>query len=117
MRVGLSTLTFDLDGHVEIDAMESSDVDSIERRITRVKTLDGGVSVRDGGYADGDRTVAISWLIRDAKQFDAVQYLVKHYSQLRLSMRSGCYLCAPRRLSRSGTEGRLDILLIERQSI
>ena len=116
MRVGLSSLTFDLDGHVEIDALESSDVDSIERRVTRVKTLDGGVSLRDGGFSHGDRTVVLSWRIHDASHFEAVQYLVQNYAQLRLSMRSGCYLCAPRRLSRDGTEGRLDLLLIERQS-
>jgi hypothetical protein len=116
MRVAISSVTFDLDGHVALDALDSSDVDSMERRVNRVKTLDGGVAVSDGGFAHGDRTLTVLWRVQSAAQFAAVQYLVETYAQLHVSLRSGCYLCAVRRLARSADEGRLEIMILGKVS-
>jgi hypothetical protein len=111
--VGLSSPTFDLNGNVSINALGSSDVDTIDRRVNRVKTLDGGVVVNDGGFSHGDRTVRIAWKVTNAAQFSALQYLVQTYSQLRLSLRDGVYLCAPYSLSQTEGEGQLELWLIE----
>lgn len=116
MQISLSSPIFDLDGHVNIDAMEFSDVDAIERRVSRVRTLDGGVAYSDGGFAHGDRTARIEWRIRSQEQWDSVHVLMQNYSQLYVSMRDGCYLCAPSRLSRSGHNGRLELMLLEKVS-
>ena len=112
MRVSLSTPTFDLDGYVILDVLPSSDVDSLERRVSRVRTLDGGVAYDDAGFAHGDRTLNVSWRIRDAAQYEAVRRLVREYSELHVSLSDGCYACSPSRVSRSGTEGRIDLMVL-----
>lgn len=113
MIVGLSSSTYDLNGSVRINALASSDFDTMERRVSRVKTLDGGVVINDGGFAHGDRTITIAWKISSAAEYDAVKYLVETYAQLRVSLRDGVYLCAPYRLSQSAGDGALELLLIE----
>lgn len=116
MRISIAAPLFDLDGHITIDALESSDVDAIERRVSRVRTLDGTVAYSDGGFAHGDRTVSVLWRVRSVEQWDAVSRIMQDYSQIHVSMRDGCYLCAPSRLSRRGDEGRLELMLLEKRS-
>lgn len=111
--VSLSSLTYDLNGSVSLDVLPTSDTESMERRVNRVKTLDGGVVVNDGGFAHGDRTVTLAWKLQSAAEFDAVSYLVQTYNQLRVSLRDGVYLCAPYRLSQSAGEGQLELLLTD----
>jgi hypothetical protein len=116
MLIALSTLTFDLDGYVLIDAMPSSEVDSIERRVSRIKTLDGGVAFSDAGFAHGDRTLRVRWKIRSAAQWESVQRLVQDYGEVQVAQSDGCYVCAPARLSRSGDEGTIELMVLRKAS-
>ncbi len=60
MQVTLSTTTFDLDGHITIDALPAStDLGEVRRRMNRVATLDGGAAFNDAGYSEADRTIRL----------------------------------------------------------
>lgn len=55
--VTFSSKVFDLDGSVSVQEIDGGlgQRGSI-RRVSRTKTLDGGVALDDAGYAEGDRT-------------------------------------------------------------
>ena len=59
--IGLASYSYDADGDIMIVPLhEDTDIRSAERRLSRVKTLDGGVVITDGGRAAGDRTFSIA---------------------------------------------------------
>ena len=45
----LSTPTYDLSGYVELQVLEDATFIETSRRVNRVKTLDGGAVINDGG--------------------------------------------------------------------
>ena len=61
MLVTLSSITFDIYGHVEINTLSDTTDGPTSRRVNRVKTLDGGVAINDRGYAEGDRILTLAW--------------------------------------------------------
>lgn len=59
--IGLASYTYDADGDIIIAPLyEDTDIRSSDRRLSRTKTLDGGVVITDGGRAAGDRTFSIA---------------------------------------------------------
>ena len=60
-QIGLASYSYDADGDIMIVPLhEDTDIRSAERRLSRVKTLDGGVVITDGGRTAGDRTFSIA---------------------------------------------------------
>jgi hypothetical protein len=59
-KIGISSAVYLEDGAVIITPLPDSDLRALSRRISRVKTLDGGVVVTDSGYAHGDRDFIIN---------------------------------------------------------
>jgi nucleoside-diphosphate-sugar epimerase len=59
-KIGISSAVYLEDGAVIITPRPDSDLRALSRRISRVKTLDGGVVVTDSGYAHGDRDFIIN---------------------------------------------------------
>ena len=115
IRCSLSALTYDVLGAVDIDATGESRWGRAERRVNRVRTLDGGYALNDGGFADSDRDMQITFSARDPDLVTRVQYLVRYHGQLYLSEPRGYWLVAPRGLE-VDTKGRakLDLLVLER---
>lgn len=59
--IGLASYSYDADGDIMIAPLyEDTDIRDAERRLSRVKTLDGGVVITDGGRTAGDRTFSIA---------------------------------------------------------
>lgn len=110
--IALATPTFDIDGHIVLHELPATDLGETRRRVNRQKTLDGGVVVNDSGYAVGDRTIEVRWRIRSEAEYRAVQRLVQLYPRLMASTRDGCFEVAPERLSQSGREGDLTLLVV-----
>ena len=110
--IALSTSIFDLDGHVVLRELPSTDMGETRRRVNRQKTLDGGVVVNDSGYAPGDRTIEVRWRIRNDAEYGLVERLVQSYPRLLASTRSGVYTVAPERVKRDGMEGELTLLVV-----
>lgn len=115
MLNALSAQVFDLDGHIMIDIVSVPDRD-VKRRVNRALTLDGGVSVTDGGYADGDLTFELEWKT-DAEVDTLVRRLLQLYSRITLSTRDGVFDTAVEtyRIGSSGTS-TLRCLAIRRLS-
>ena len=60
-QIGLASYTYDADGDILIAPLyDETEIRETERRLSRVKTLDGGVVITDGGRAAGDRTFSIA---------------------------------------------------------
>lgn len=59
-KISIASQEYLADGHITIDPLPDTDTRTADRRVSRVKTLDGGVVITDSGFADGDRTLKIS---------------------------------------------------------
>ena len=115
-RVVLSTLEFDPQAPVELQVLPDSDLGSLQRRVNRVATLDGGAVFNDFGLSHADRTITLVFQPVDAAQAESVQRLLRIYPKLTVSLPDGLYLAAPETLQRSADEMRLTLLLSSKLS-
>ncbi len=88
MFIGLSTTTYDLQGDLILDAdLENSDIVNLSRRVSKQALLDGGVSVNDFGFSEGDRKVVLAFRDLDEETSVNMERIFKLYSKLALSAR------------------------------
>jgi hypothetical protein len=113
MRAILSTLTYDVLGTVELALLATTRWGRSERRVNRVRTLDGGYALNDGGHADCDRDIQLRWR-PDADLDTRVDYLMRYYGELYLSSPYGFWRVAPRHLEIDRAEARMDLYVLER---
>ena len=117
MQVTLSTSTFDLDGHVTIDASAAStDLGELRRRMNRVQTLDGGAAFNDAGFSEADRTIRLQWTPQNAASEAQIARLVRLYQRLRVSCSEGVFLAAPESYKSSQNVSTLSLLVAEKLS-
>ncbi len=117
MLATISSTTFDPSGYIELDADPASVLGGERRRrANRIATLDGGVAINDFGYADGDRTIDLTWQPRAAAVEDNVQRLLALYPRLQVSVRSGVFLAAPETFTPGTDSSRLRLLVISKLS-
>lgn len=114
MLITLATTVFDLDGYIDIVAPEDTTDGETRRRVNRTGTLDGGVSVVDGGYVDGDRTLEYTWKTESRAHNDAIDRLVRLYTRINASTPDGVYLVAPDTFKPGADESYLKLLVIEK---
>ena len=112
--ISISAPIYDPTGAINLHEIPGSDTRNVGRRVNRVKTLDGGVVVNDGGFAHGDRDLRVRWRPKSEAEYQSVQRLVRLYPQLIVSTREGVFRCAPNTLTNQGTEATLALLVIER---
>jgi hypothetical protein len=117
MRADLSTLTFDLAGHVALDVLPDTERGDVARRVNRVATLDGGAVVNDFGHSYADRTITLRWRPVDEIQVRAVERLVLLYGRLRLANADGVFLVVPERMVRGNDAHELTLLVLERLDV
>jgi len=116
MLACLSTLTFDLDGFVELEVSDRMTSGDTRRRVNRIATLDGGVAVNDFGFTDADRTIDVVWQPKTVALERAVDRLVQLYDRIRVATRSGVFLAAPEAYTPGAAESRLRLLVISKLS-
>ena len=88
--ISLTTLNADTNGVIMIDDYNSN-FGSLDSRISRQATLDGGVVITHSGVIHGDRTFDISADI-DSDQKTILEYLHGNNTILRLSCLTGLIL-------------------------
>lgn len=94
MKLLLDAITFDLNGSVELDALESSSFSTLGRRTNKVATLDGGVAINDFGFTHADRDFQI--LVKPTPAQDStLRYIVENYGQVYVSTREGFFKAIP----------------------
>lgn len=94
--IGLAARTFDPEGAMLVPWQDGTESESIARRVNRVRTLDGGVSVSDRGHAPGDRTLTLSLAGLPLATVERARRLLRLHGQLTVSLRDGCYTGTPR---------------------
>lgn len=89
--IGLAARTFDPEGTLLVPWQDGTESESIARRVNRVRTLDGGVSVSDRGHAPGDRTLTLSLQGLPLATVERARRLLRLHSQVTVSLRDGAF--------------------------
>ena len=114
MLVHLAAKLFDLSGAVLLDCVPDTNAGSLQRRVNRVATLDGGAAFNDFGFAEADRTIELRWLPADRAADATVARLVRLHRWVYVSMPDGLWLAAPETYTPGADESRLTLLVSER---
>ena len=109
--IALASLLYDPVGYVVLQEHPTSDLHSIERRVSRAKTLDGEVDITDRGFTHGDRDFVVLWAIRNETEYMKIGRMVRLYPVLTMSSREGVFEVTPVRLTRDGRQGRLELMV------
>jgi len=106
--IGLAARTFDPEGTLQVPWRDGTQTESLTRRVNRVRTLDGGVSISDRGYAPGDRTVVVSLVGQPLAMVERARRLLRLHGNVTVSMRDGFFSGTP-----SGyDEGRQELTVL-----
>jgi len=90
MILSLCSRVFDPDGAIVIIIDPSSELSNTTRRVNRVKTLDGGVSINDTGFAEGDRELKIKAQL-SSSEVEQIRRLQQLYPLLSVSIKDGVF--------------------------
>ncbi|MDS4030930.1 MAG: hypothetical protein RKO66_12770 [Candidatus Contendobacter sp.] len=92
--IGLLATAYDPSGAVILPA-RAMNAWSGSRRGSITQTLDGSVSIYDGGYSIGDQTMTVRVTHPTKTLLTALRYLVGYYGQLVATCETGCYRVVP----------------------
>ncbi|HMN55655.1 MAG TPA: hypothetical protein PKE15_00275 [Ottowia sp.] len=112
----VSAELFDPAGHVLLDVTEGSAFHPVPRRVNRVKTLDGGAVINDGGYTPADRTITLVWAADSEDAHAAVSRLLQLHPRLVVSTRDGVFLAAPEHYRPGPDQSSLRLLVTAKLS-
>jgi hypothetical protein len=112
----LSTLVWDAQGYVELDVLPKQTIGDTRRRLNRVATLDGSAVANDSGYSDADRTIDLRWQPQSSDQEALVERLVRTYSRIQVSTRSGVFLALLETYVPDDQEAQLRLLVLSKLS-
>lgn len=115
--IGLSARVFDPLGSIylyqsQIDASTVGGLYERSRRVTKYKTLDGGVSVVDSGYAVGDRSMVLGITKATPEQAATIVALAESYAQLVLTTPDGAFIVCPEMVRADGTSIKITLSFI-----
>ncbi|MFA5453482.1 MAG: hypothetical protein WC248_07905 [Candidatus Methanomethylophilaceae archaeon] len=111
--IGISTIIVNINGSIIIEPKGNSSLQSATRRVSRTKTLDGGVCITDSGYSYGDRTLDIRTNItKDI--YDKIDNIFKNHALLYVSTNEGFFSAAIESLNYDSGEAILSVLVKER---
>ena len=96
--IGLCSYTYDTDGDLMIAPLyEDTSIRGMERRLSRVKTLDGGCVITDGGLTPADRSFTLVFE-SDSVIWSALRNLAAG-SWITVSTDEGCFLSKLERIN------------------
>jgi hypothetical protein len=111
MIIGISSYLFDpLGARTFVLNMGQTQLQNLERRVSRVKTLDGGVFVSDLGFSDGDRTFALAVPLHVKADYDFFQRLLSLYPRVVVSTEDGAFDCYVQSVAVEGTVANVLVL-------
>lgn len=108
--IGISTQVFDLDGSVIIEDSPGSNFGARVARISRTKTLDGGVYINHSGFAHGDRTFTVKADISQAQE-KTILHIYENYKLVNVSTREGFFEAAIEECDTNNGELSMKILV------
>lgn len=114
-KIGLASQLYNTDGDFILAVLPETQTREGLRRVTRRKTLDGGVVITDGGFAHGDRDLSIRIMSSEAlwaKLWTFFQAVLT----VTISTDDGCYVASLEKISENNGEIYLSIMLKEKIS-
>ena len=112
--IGLSAPTSDLNGHLVVHEYKpDTHLRDPAARVSRKKTLDGGVYIDHSGVTDGDRTFTVVAPYSD-EAYTIIKRLHRNYTSITVACREGVFAGTIEKIR--STEGRTEItILIEKK--
>ncbi|WP_301585021.1 hypothetical protein [Halomonas alkaliantarctica] len=93
--IGLAARGYDPSGALLLPHRDGSTLGDISRRVSRVRTLDGGVSVTNRGHSPGDRTITLSFSGMPHALVEQARRMVRLHSFVTVSTPDGCFIGVP----------------------
>jgi len=106
--ISINTTTSDTNGSILINTV--ADIRDNTARISRTKTLDGGVVINNSGFSAGDMTLRISERISESKAA-VLWYIFQNYTSILLSTNAGLFLAAIQSLKPNNGKMTMTILI------
>ena len=95
MIIEIAAKTFDLSGHLVIDALPESNLGEIARRSTKVAALDGTVAVNDQAFSHGDRNMEFTYQPVSTAHDDIARRIVRVHNRVIVTIPEGCFEAIP----------------------
>jgi hypothetical protein len=112
-RIGVASRTYDLDGAVILTPLlGDTNLKGNERRVSRTKTLDGGVVITDSGLAAGDRTFEIS-LQSEKSLWEVLWSIFTDSLWVTISTDEACFLAKIKDIQDQGGKIKITALIKE----
>jgi hypothetical protein len=114
-KIGIASTTYLADGGRILTPLPDTDIRGGDRRVSRTKTLDGGVVITDSGFAHGDRTFKIN-VSPSATLWAFLWSLFQTASVLFVSTDEGCFSAVASDVRDQGDKIALEILVKQKLS-
>lgn len=112
--IGISASTFDYSGSVILSGVNlESDIDSGERRVTKYKTLNGGIAIYDNGYVSADTKYSVRVKGVTENTVKIVRNLIANYATVIITSYMGAFKAVLSQYRYSSGELSITIDLIE----
>ncbi|MEM1191562.1 MAG: hypothetical protein AAGI72_23725 [Pseudomonadota bacterium] len=96
--------TFDLLGYLQIDPLRDQESAPLQRRVSKSRTLDADVSVRDRGFTHGDRTFTYAYKPVSEYHDSIARRLLEIHPRVYIGNVEGVFECAPSEFDDSAEE-------------
>lgn len=109
--IGLAAPTADTSGDLMVKEFKPETyLRDPAARISRKKTLDGGVYIDHSGVSDGDRTFTISVPRVTDDQYTIIKHLHRNYTSITIACREGVFRASIEKIQLR--EGRADLTIL-----
>jgi len=90
--ISFSTVEYNPVGRLELEPdLSGSDYRSAGRRLSRSRTLDGGVVLDDAGFSDGDRIMEFQFKGVSAADHETLQAMAEDYPLVKVGTEDGLF--------------------------
>ena len=114
--ISLSAPTADTSGSLLFCEGVGTRLNDPASRVTRSKTLDGGVHIEHSGVTDGDRTFSIVIPSITEGQYTILKRLQRNYTSITVACREGVFKGTIEKIRLTGGNARITILIKEKLS-
>ena len=110
----ISTVTANVNGGIQLQEEPGSRFYDCDARVSRTKTLDGGVVITHNGVVQGDRTLRVAATLTEADTL-LLRDIFEEETEVTLACVDGLFRGALERLS--GDEGRIELTFLVKEKI
>ncbi len=111
--IGISTIDYNSSGALIIREATDSEMKSLSARLSRERTLDGGVVLTHSGVSHGDRTLSVMAAITEAEE-EALRTIFEDETILQFALPDGFYTGAIERIVTDNGDLSMSVLIKEK---